>query len=81
MADIESNMEHALGLPHSVNMVTALQSILKSYKTFHITGRSTLVAGYVIVSDYQENTKSGAFLVAPNVGLSPCRVYVVSLNY
>jgi hypothetical protein len=37
MAYIEPNMEHVLGLPHGVNIVTALQSIIKLYETFHTT--------------------------------------------
>jgi hypothetical protein len=51
MPYIETNMEHVLGLPHGVNMITALQRVIKLYEIVHITGRSTLVAGYVIVID------------------------------
>jgi hypothetical protein len=51
MPHIESNMEHVLRLPHGVNMVIAHQRIFKLYEPFHITGRSTLVAGYVIMID------------------------------
>lgn len=50
MPYIELNMEHVIGLPHGVNMVTALQCIIELHETFH-TDRSTFVAGYLAVID------------------------------